>query len=78
MLTDDRYKELMTDVGMPNSRSLLQALRQCAMESAIAERKACAYIARTRNGCLVPPDGGSPTKEEAQMCDDIAECILSR
>lgn len=76
MLTDARYKELMIGVGMPNSRSLLQALRQCAMESAIAERKACAYIAR--NGCLVPPDGGSPTEEETQMCDDIAERILSR
>jgi hypothetical protein len=75
MLTDDRYKELMADVGMPNSRSLLQTLKQCSMESALTERKS-AYIARS--GCLVPPDGGSPTEDEADMCDAIAERILSR
>lgn len=29
-----------------------------------------------RNGCLVLPDGGSPTQAEADMCDDIATAIL--
>lgn len=29
-----------------------------------------------RNGCLVPPDGGSPSHEEAEMCDRIADAIL--
>ena len=38
MLTDERYKQLMEDVGLPNSRSLLQALKQCAMEAALSER----------------------------------------
>lgn len=33
----------------------------------------CAEIAR--NGCLVPPDGGSPTPEEAAVCDEIARRI---
>lgn len=33
MLTDERYKQLMVDVGMPNSRSLLQALQQSAKEA---------------------------------------------
>jgi hypothetical protein len=40
------------------------------------ERGACAKIAR--DGCLVPPDGGSPTEEEADMCDRIATLILAR
>ena len=38
------------------------------------ERKRCAEIAR--NACLVPPDGGSPTAEEAELCNRIAEDIL--
>lgn len=38
MLSDERYKQLMVDVGLPNSRSLLQALKQCAMEAALSER----------------------------------------
>ena len=45
MLTDDRYRELMADVGLPNSQSLLQALQQCAMEATVAERERCAVIA---------------------------------
>lgn len=38
MLTDERYKQLMEDVGLPNSRSLLHALKQCAMEAVLSER----------------------------------------
>ena len=38
-----------------------------------AERKRCAQIAR--NGCLVPPDGGSPTEDEAALCEEIARRI---
>jgi hypothetical protein len=30
-----------------------------------------------RDGCLVPPDGGSPTEAEAAMCNAIAEHILT-
>ena len=33
-MNDNRYKELMIDVGMPNSRSLLTALKQVANEVA--------------------------------------------
>lgn len=33
----------------------------------------CAYIAI--HGCLVPPDGGSPTESERLMCEDIAARI---
>lgn len=33
-MTDDRYKQIMADLGQPNSRSLLQALQQVANEVA--------------------------------------------
>ena len=29
------------------------------------------------NACLVPPDGGTPTEEEATMCQIAAEAILA-
>jgi len=32
-MNDERYKQLMESVGMPNSRSLLQALRQAVNET---------------------------------------------
>ena len=44
-MTDERYKQLMNDVGLPNSRSLLQALRQTVMEATLEEREACAEVA---------------------------------
>jgi hypothetical protein len=34
--------------------------------------RAAADIAK--NGCLVPPDGGSPTQDEAEMCDRTRFC----
>jgi erythromycin esterase-like protein len=49
MLTDERYKQLMAQVGMPDSRSLLQALKQAAMESAIKEREECARLIEPSN-----------------------------
>jgi hypothetical protein len=36
---DERYKQLMEQVGMPNSRSLLMALKQVANEVAQQEQK---------------------------------------
>lgn len=35
MLTDERYKQLMEQVGMPESVSLLQALKQAALEGSM-------------------------------------------
>ena len=47
-MTDERYKKIMADLGMPNSRSLLSALQQVANEAgqecAAAEREACAKV----------------------------------
>ncbi len=42
----------------------------------LAEREACAVIAY--NGCLVPPDGGSPSEAEVMLCDAIAAAIRAR
>ena len=39
MLSDERYKQLMALVGMPNSNNLLAALQQCAMEATLNERE---------------------------------------
>jgi hypothetical protein len=39
-MTDERYQKIMSDLGMPNSRSLLQALQQVANEVAQQARAA--------------------------------------
>ena len=48
-MTDERYQKIMADLGMPNSRSLLQALQQVANEveqaTRAAERERCAKAA---------------------------------
>ena len=41
-----------------------------------AEREACAQIAIY--GCMVPPDGGSPTEDERLLCEHIAHSIRAR
>ncbi len=46
---------------------------QLVARAVAEERERCARIAS--NGCLVPPDGGSPTEDEVQMCNDIAAAI---
>lgn len=67
MLTESRYQELMEKVGMPNSRSLLAALRQCAREAAQIEREECAKVCDNLT-C-------DYTREGAEVC---AEEIRSR
>lgn len=47
-----------------------------AKKATLAEREACAVIAY--NGCLVPPDGGSPSEAEVMLCDAIAKEIRAR
>lgn len=60
MLTDERYKQLMESVGMPNSSSLLLVLQQCAMEAALTERAACAK--------LCDNNAFDYTREGAEVC----------
>lgn len=47
-MKDERYKQIMSELGMPNSRSLLSALQQVANEAgqecAAAEREVCAKL----------------------------------
>jgi hypothetical protein len=40
MISDERLKELMAQVGMPDSTSLMQAFKQCDMEARLDERLA--------------------------------------
>ena len=47
-------------------------------EAQLAEAVAAAYEAASyvaRNACLVPPDGGSPTAEEAAVCEEAYKRI---
>lgn len=70
-MKDERYKQLMNDVGLPNSRSLLQALKQCAMESALEEREACAAL-------IMPSNPESDWTEFASTRADCARRIRER
>lgn len=70
-MTDERYKKIMTDLGMPNSQSLLVALQQVAneveQECAAIERKADAAIlkamAEANSMIHVEQLGGNIVKE---------------
>lgn len=66
MLTDDRYKQLMVDVGLPNSRTLLQALQQAVMEASLIERERCARIAEKYG-----PDEKSEVRVMNEQSDTI-------
>jgi hypothetical protein len=54
-------------------RDLTLRLNALVTEAIAAERERCVKIAE--NGCLVPPDGGSPTEDEVEMCKSIAAFI---
>lgn len=43
-MTDERYKQIMNDLGMPNNRFLLAELQQVAYESWQQAMKTCASI----------------------------------
>ena len=66
-MTDERYRKIMADIGLPNSHSLLSALKQVAnevgLERALTEREACAIVAE----CFSVRDGR-----------EIAQAIRSR
>lgn len=53
-MTDERYKKIMADLGMPNSQSLLVALKQVANEAGQEcveeEREACARLCESLYG----------------------------
>ena len=53
-----------------------QEVKDFAKLVAEKERDACAQIAIY--GCMVPPDGGSPTEDERLLCEHIAHSIRAR
>lgn len=59
-----------------NVNGLWQRRMEAAEAKLAGVYEECAVIAT--NGCLVPPDGGSPTEAERQMCDNIAAAIRQR
>ena len=90
MITDDRYKQIMSDLGLQNSLSLMLALKQIAMESALNERERCVAICEKRaanrfaeNGTTEPDtnasyyEGAGADSFEAQdeECEDIVKAI---
>ena len=50
-----------------------EAVTAARREGAEEMRECAAMLAEM--GCLVPPDGGSPTESEREMCDRIAAAI---
>lgn len=58
---------------MPGNDYPASDMHAYAQAAVLAERERCALIAV--NGCLVPPDGGSPADEERLLCDEIARRI---
>lgn len=68
MLSDERYKKLMEYVGLPNSRSLLQALKQCAMEAVLNERAVLAKASLIDHWAFKNPGAADQYKCEARAC----------
>ena len=67
-MTNERYKELMAQVGMPNSRSLLTALQQAVNETQQKEYKKESYpCPECEDGNVIPKRGKSGW--ECDLCD---------
>lgn len=77
-MTDERYKKIMADLGMPNSRSLLGALQQVANEAgqecAAAEREACARLCEERTDLKI----ATTYDWTRQVGQDLATAIRAR
>jgi hypothetical protein len=86
-MTDERYKKIMEDLGMPNSRSLLVALQQVANEAgqecAAAEREACGEIANKKAADVLAKnrffgDATGTARFAAEMLEDVGLKIRMR
>ena len=55
-------------VSIEDHKAALETARNDALRQA-------AYMAR--HACLVPPDGGSPSEAEAELCDEAERRILT-
>ena len=79
---DEIRKHVAESIGFPLDEIAALRAEITALKASIAdEREDAARAAlecatgRAKNACLVPPDGGSPTDEEREMCDRAAEYI---
>jgi hypothetical protein len=67
---------IVREIGVPldeTASAITDALLYARREGWEAGREAAAKVAE--HGCLVPPDGGSPTNAEREMCEAIAVAI---
>jgi hypothetical protein len=69
----ERARVVIDCIDFSQPTSAFNRLENKIVAALEEERERCARIAA--NGCLVPPDGGSPTEAERQMCDGIAAAI---
>lgn len=67
-MTDERYKQIMADLGMPNSHSLLQALKQVANETAQEQQRLLAERAKSEE-----PKMFLPVKVDTLVMTELAE-----
>ncbi len=73
---EKRARRWLTDKALRDDIWMIASLADLIRDAVRAEREACARIAS--EGCLVPPDGGSPTEDERLMCEGIAAAIRAR
>lgn len=71
----DEFPELPLEILFAIARALAaeRAETEARVERETIER--CAKVAR--DGWMVPPDGGSPTEAETELCDRIEAAIRS-
>ena len=75
-MTQDEIIEMAREAGMETNEGFSESVFYFAKLVAEKEREACAQIAIY--GCMVPPDGGSPTEDERLLCEHIAHSIRAR
>lgn len=85
MISENRLRELMADVGLPHSRSLLVALRQCDMEARL-DVAASLRLTDAERGAVVAADSElsaiahhrTPDKRECLRISTLLRALLAR
>jgi len=80
-MTDERCKQLMEQVGMPNSRSLMVALKQVANETEQEVRAECNKLPLKRFevyqklGCPINETEGAETQGYREIVDTVYDLL---
>lgn len=74
-MNDERYKQIMADLGMPDSRSLLAALQQVANEVAQETQAAAVAMERERFVSLLTEKRDAATVSKYATSRD---CVTAR